>query len=150
MAGRRLLRKKSPTPSDFASLPVLCSSDRSKSEAEWVDGVKGAGRGSISEGLENPRKERGFESLGTRPGLTCSLSLLHGVSLLIPRHHQSVPRKEGRCRPVGSLQPRALLGLCLLPERACHLDLTDHPPSPPTCPHLPAQVVSHVGDLLDC
>lgn len=44
MAGLRLLRRKSPT-TDFASIPVLCSRDGSKSEAEWVDGAEGAGEG---------------------------------------------------------------------------------------------------------
>lgn len=52
---------------------------------------------------------------------------------------QAVPRKEVVSRTVGSLQPRAPLGLCLLPKRTCHLVLTNHPPF---LPHLPAQATS--------
>lgn len=52
-------------------------------------------------------------------------------------------------RPVGSLQPRALLGLSLFPERTCHLYLNHHPHSRLLCACLPTQAPSPSSGLLD-
>lgn len=150
MAGLRPLKRKSPTPSDFASLPIL-SGNRRKAEAEWVAGTKGVETGSISECLENPRKESCI-------GPIRDTAWDHMLVKSAPLHksfsstgtQQSVSGKEAMSKPMSSLRLQALLGLCLLLERICHLDLSNHPPFLLSCPLLPGQAASPIGGLPDC
>ena len=90
------------------------------------------GKGSTSEYLKIPGRGAALGQLGSQPGDQVSVTSA-GLPRSLPSAgtQQAVPRKEAVSRSLRSLQPRTLLGLGLLPRRACRLDLTNPlPPSP--------------------